>query len=183
MLEYGVFGVLSGRTYKDAEWTYFEMLISGLEFGRYDTQWIGIFIYSGIFVVIMALLAYFSMRNCDISVTNQRVIGKANWGKRVDLPISQISAIGQGMFSSLTISTSSGRIRFRCLEKRNEVFNELSNLVKNYQISQGNTNSHEQTPVGGTSNADELKKYKELLDCGVISQEEFEAKKKQILGL
>lgn len=33
------------------------------------------------------------------------------------------------------------------------------------------------------SSADELKKYKELLDMGVITQEEFEAKKKQLLGL
>ena len=33
------------------------------------------------------------------------------------------------------------------------------------------------------SHADELKKYKELLDSGVISQEEFDAKKKQLLGL
>ena len=33
------------------------------------------------------------------------------------------------------------------------------------------------------SYADELKKYKELLDLGVISQEEFDAKKKQLLGL
>ena len=33
------------------------------------------------------------------------------------------------------------------------------------------------------SGADELKKYKELLDGGVISQEEFDAKKKQLLGL
>lgn len=31
--------------------------------------------------------------------------------------------------------------------------------------------------------ADELKKYKELLDSGVITQEEFEMKKRQILGL
>ena len=34
-----------------------------------------------------------------------------------------------------------------------------------------------------TSSADELKKYKELLDSGVITQEEFDAKKKQLLGL
>ena len=34
-----------------------------------------------------------------------------------------------------------------------------------------------------TSNADELKKYKELLDEGIISQEEFDAKKKQLLNL
>lgn len=33
------------------------------------------------------------------------------------------------------------------------------------------------------SPADELKKFKELLDMGVISQEEFDAKKKQLLGL
>ena len=33
------------------------------------------------------------------------------------------------------------------------------------------------------SAADELKKFKELLDSGVISQEEFDAKKKQLLGL
>ena len=34
-----------------------------------------------------------------------------------------------------------------------------------------------------TNSADELKKYKDLLDSGVITQEEFDAKKKQILGL
>ena len=33
------------------------------------------------------------------------------------------------------------------------------------------------------SRADELKKFKELLDNGVITQEEFDAKKKQLLGL
>ena len=33
------------------------------------------------------------------------------------------------------------------------------------------------------SSADELMKYKELLDKGVITQEEFEAKKSQILNL
>ena len=33
------------------------------------------------------------------------------------------------------------------------------------------------------SEADELKKYKELFDAGVITQEEFDAKKKQLLGL
>ena len=34
-----------------------------------------------------------------------------------------------------------------------------------------------------TTNADELKKYKDLLDSGAISQEEFDAKKKELLGL
>ena len=41
-------------------------------------------------------------------------------------------------------------------------------------------------PQGNTqavSSADELKKFKDLLDSGVITQEEFDAKKKQLLGL
>ena len=33
------------------------------------------------------------------------------------------------------------------------------------------------------SGADEIKKYKELLDSGVITEEEFEKKKKQILNI
>ena len=44
------------------------------------------------------------------------------------------------------------------------------------------------TPKSGAviqqaSAADELKKFKELLDMGIITQEEFDAKKKQLLGL
>ena len=37
--------------------------------------------------------------------------------------------------------------------------------------------------VQAVSAADEIKKFKELLDMGVITQEEFDAKKKQLLGL
>ena len=41
------------------------------------------------------------------------------------------------------------------------------------------------TPIQevATSNADELRKFKQLLEDGIITQEEFEAKKKQLLGL
>lgn len=39
------------------------------------------------------------------------------------------------------------------------------------------------TETSGTSAADEIKKFKELLDQGIITQEEFDAKKKQLLGL
>ena len=44
-------------------------------------------------------------------------------------------------------------------------------------------NTSKKSQNGFSSNADELKKYKDLLDSGAITQEEFDAKKKQILGL
>ncbi|MBO5418220.1 MAG: SHOCT domain-containing protein [Clostridia bacterium] len=39
------------------------------------------------------------------------------------------------------------------------------------------------TVQAALSPAEELKKFKELLDIGIISQKEFDAKKKQLLGL
>lgn len=40
------------------------------------------------------------------------------------------------------------------------------------------------TPAApATSPVDESKRYKELLDTGILTQEEFDAKKKQLLGL
>ena len=52
--------------------------------------------------------------------------------------------------------------------------------ITDEDIAKKNTQNSVQTV---TSCADELKKFKELLDMGVITQEEFDAKKKQLLGL
>lgn len=41
----------------------------------------------------------------------------------------------------------------------------------------------ESSSISPSSSADELLKFKELLDAGVLTQEEFDAKKKQLLGL
>lgn len=48
-------------------------------------------------------------------------------------------------------------------------------------IVNGNQEAIKETPIG--SDADEILKFKNLLDQGIITQEEFEAKKKQLLGL
>ncbi len=45
------------------------------------------------------------------------------------------------------------------------------------------TKQNSSNGASAVSSADELKKYKELLDMGVITQEEFDAKKKQLLCL
>lgn len=53
---------------------------------------------------------------------------------------------------------------------------ELKALIESLQ-----NESNQSTPQ--SSDADELLKFKELLDEGAITEEEYEAKKKQILGL
>ncbi len=43
--------------------------------------------------------------------------------------------------------------------------------------------SQDTAEAASASSADEIRKYKELLDDGIITQEEFDAKKKQLMGL
>ena len=50
---------------------------------------------------------------------------------------------------------------------------QMQSYIANYSVQQPQ----------GASSADEIKKFKELLDMGVITQEEFDAKKHQLLGL
>lgn len=61
-------------------------------------------------------------------------------------------------------------------ETMEEVANYCKKRIDEYKSGKHNKSSSQISP------ADELKKFKELLDMGVLSQEEFDAKKKQILG-
>ncbi len=65
----------------------------------------------------------------------------------------------------------------------NELMEEVSNYVKTRldEYKEGKANA-QVAPAQAPSSADELIKYKQLLDAGAITQEEFDAKKKSLLG-
>lgn len=70
-------------------------------------------------------------------------------------------------------------------EEQNEQVAEIADYIKEKidEIKRQKSAPQATTVVQQASAADELKKFKELLDMGVITQEEFDAKKKQLLGL
>lgn len=61
----------------------------------------------------------------------------------------------------------------------NEYVQEIKEYIEKVMLSKGEMC----TSAVQISNADELRKYANLRDEGVITQEEFDAKKKQLLGL
>ena len=124
---------------------------------------------------IIAYLVYMNWSKIAITITNKRVYGVSVFRKRVDLPMDSISAVGTGIFSSLVVTTASGAIKFVMLENRDDLHKALSNLLVERQ--------GKSITIEPNSDADELKKYKTLLDSGAITQEEYDAKKKQLLGL
>lgn len=148
---------------------------------RYQVRDIGVaaIVLSGIAIIF--LIYYFYCSKMNLTVTNKRIYGKTAFGRRVDLPIDMISAVGTRVFKGITVSTSSGIISFLGISNQEEVHKAITDLLMERQNKpKPTTQIKQEIPQ---SNADELKKYKELLDSGIITQEEFDAKKKQLLGL
>lgn len=113
----------------------------------------------------------------ELVVTDKRVYGKTGFCKRVDLPIDLVSAVGTSWLWGIDIGTSSGRIHFKLMNNKDEIHSVLSKLLMERQQEKITAN------IQTASNADELKKYKDLLDNGAITQSEFDEKKKQLLSL
>lgn len=143
-------------------------------------NWFGLGYLFAVVFVLIGLFYWYKLSRCEITVSDKRVWGKTSFGKRVDLPFNQISAVGYGSFGSVAVGTSSGRICFWYLSNKEEVHSAITNVLVNRQEAKGTAVSG---PAVSASNADELKKYKDLLDSGTITQAEFDAKKKQLLGL
>ncbi len=78
---------------------------------------------------------------------------------------------GNNHFSENSFGIMYGKTDLKLCEKAYEYIKERIDFYKR------NKNS------GGFSQADEILKFKELLDAGIITQEEFEEKKKKILDL
>lgn len=135
----------------------------------------------GLFII--AVLLFVWLRNIEMTVTDKRVYGRAAFGKRVDLPMDSIAAFASMWPKGISVASSSGRIGFLMLQNRDEIYKCVSDLMIERQSKVAAaplTTIQKEVPL---SNAEELKKFKELLDMGAITQEEFDAKKKQLLGL
>lgn len=131
-------------------------------------------------VGLILIILYFYLSKMELTVSNIRVCGRSSFGKRVDLPLDKISAVGTSFLKGIDVGTSSGRIKFKLLKNQDEIHTIISTLLMERQ----QTKTSKTVPNNKDLNSvDELKKFKKLLDSGIITQDEFEQKKKQLLNL
>lgn len=131
---------------------------------------------------IIALLVYFWLRCYELVITDKRIYGRVAFGKRVDLPVDSVSAISSvNLFKGVSVSTSSGKISFLAIKNADEIYKVLNNLIIERQ--QKRTELQNVPSLEKSDEVTRLKKFKELLDTGVITQEEFDAKKNELLDL
>lgn len=138
------------------------------------------------FFAIVGFLIWFWLRSFEMTVTDKRVYGKIKFGIRVDLPVDSISSISTlRIFKGVAVATSSGKIAFCFIKNADRIYPILNDLIVKRQQKKATTVSTAPTApeAPSTDTADQLLKFKTLLDSGVITQEEFDAKKKQLLNL
>lgn len=92
-----------------------------------------------------------------------------------DNPIKVYHAV---FYKGKPIKVSGSEYKF-CMEQAKDFMEELDNYVEYEETKQ----EAPQQQVPNTSAADEIRKFKGLLDDGIITQEEFDAKKKELLGI
>ncbi len=130
-----------------------------------EILWIGLPIF-----VIVSLL---KMPKSEIIISDGLITGNESNGRGVNIPLDMVSSVRTGAFDSVIVTTGSKKYKFWLLDDKDKIVSYISKQIGKKTASTTNA----------VSVPDDLKKYKELLDTGVITQEEFDAKKKQLLGL
>ena len=123
--------------------------------------------------------------NYAIAITEDRIIAgqKRFIGENVNTitrrNLNDISKNTGILMGILTIDTYKETINIRTTKQEiNIIYEGLNNILfKQEYIQQDKAINYEQSP------ATQLKEFKELLDMKIITQEEFDIKKKDILGL
>ncbi len=111
----------------------------------------------------------------EIIVTDEAVTGKS--GKQsFSINIDRITGVSKGKMNSVLISSPGQNAKITMLKNQVEIVDVITDLV----------NRCKSAPVAAaekSADISQLAELKKLLDAGIIDQTEFDAKKKEILGL
>lgn len=79
----------------------------------------------GSLLVIAGILIKKKLSKCLLILSNKAVYGFDFWGRRVELPLAQVTAIKKCVFGGIEISHSTGKIKFLLMKNRDTVFAEV----------------------------------------------------------
>ncbi len=157
-------------------------------------------IYVGLPILCIAVIVYYCFGKSEIIVTERCIYGKGLFGLQADILWSEIVAVStSSLLGGVYIHTNGNKtVRFMALRNRTNMYNYINKIHRERQevnLNPGYETKHQETaPVtrneteqqnrtAAKDDFDKLRQYKKLLDDGIITEEEFNAKKKQILGV
>ena len=131
------------------------------------------------FALLTLIWLFLLSRRPPLVVTDLRICGRTAFGRRIDLPIDMISAVGmRAIGRRIWVSTASGHTRFRKIRNYEQVFNTISSQLARRQDRIRSCETVDMNAAG-----ESLRAAKRLLDAGLLSADEYETVKKRILPL
>lgn len=106
------------------------------------------------------------------------VFNKTFSADKVVIPLSKISGCAVSGFAAMKLTITEGTTKYEYNTVANS--NVVVDAIKN-KASEPKNQSKPETSTSADP-AEELRKYKKLLDDGIITQEDFDQKKKMLLG-
>lgn len=137
----------------------------------------------------------FIVKGCSLQLDKDEVNGnrkKLFSNKSLNLPIEKVDSITieNSIINKLlggetiAVRSASGLIKFICVYNASEFVDKTLSAIKDYKESAKSVSENIQHNSENRSNSvDDIMKLKQLLDAGIITQEEFDAKKKELLNL
>lgn len=123
---------------------------------------------------IVAILIYASCFNQELILSNKGICGKALKGKTVEIEYGKITSIKKTWLKGIALRTiGQEKISFGFVKNQAVIIESIEKAIS--------TKAQPVSEIGTV--AGQIVKYKALLDEGIISQEEFELKKKQLLEM
>lgn len=126
----------------------------------------------GIILIICSCILKKNTEKYELIVTGEKIYGKLARGKSVIIPLNQIIDVVPFLFKGISIKTIDNTSTFYSIQNRDEVLKTIVSLLDN---------SSQMSIEKANGEVERLKSLKSLLDANIITQEEFEMKKKEIL--
>lgn len=135
-------------------------------------------IIEGVIPFVASIWVNLWISNTELTITNRRIYGKKAYGKRFEVPLCDVSFVNNTWPAGISLNCAAGQIKVPYIQNREHAFGLIHELLLERQ---NELSAPKQEIVSNVP--DEIKKYSELLSAGVITQDEFEAKKKQLLNM
>ena len=119
-------------------------------------------------IVLIINILYILSRKVEITINENTIIYKKFTGKSKQFMIKDVTSAETTILKGLKITGTGIKVKTFLLTNNEKLKDYIRSLIPNNTIS-------------NLSMADELKKYKDLLDSEVITQEEFDKKKRELL--
>lgn len=92
------------------------------------STYIALFIV-GLLIALIGFAVWLYVNNCSVTIADNKLVGVAAFGKKIDISISDITSVTLLPFDTLSIYTNKDNIKFIGLSNKRDLYNTINKLL------------------------------------------------------